>query len=79
VIAGHLNGRVSFAAGMAHLGGTARPYARDELQRGRREAVRDAATVLGEEIEGDVLDDPAPPSGTRRRIGCTPRRRSSRS
>ncbi len=47
--------RVSFAAGMAHLGGTALPYARDELQLGRGEAVRDAATVLSRYVDAIVI------------------------
>src|SRR5262245_51555412 len=47
--------RVSFAAGMAHLGGTALPYARDELQLGRGEAVEDAATVLSRYVDGIVI------------------------
>jgi ornithine carbamoyltransferase len=47
--------RVSFAAGMAHLGGTALAYARDELQLGRGEAVRDAANVLSRYVDAIVI------------------------
>jgi ornithine carbamoyltransferase len=47
--------RVSFAVAMAHLGGTALPYARDELQLGRGEAVRDAANVLSRYVDAIVI------------------------
>jgi ornithine carbamoyltransferase len=47
--------RVSFAAAMAHLGGVALPYARDELQLGRGEKVRDAAIVLSRYVDAIVI------------------------
>ena len=47
--------RVSFAAGMAQLGGAAIPLATGELQLGRGETVRDTALVLSRYLDAVVV------------------------
>jgi ornithine carbamoyltransferase len=47
--------RVSFAVAMAQLGGSALTFARDELQLGRGETVRDTALVLSGYVDGIVI------------------------
>jgi len=47
--------RVSFAAGIAQLGGTALSFSADELQLARGETIRDTAAVLSRYIEGIVI------------------------
>jgi ornithine carbamoyltransferase len=47
--------RVSFAAGMAQLGGVAVPLATGELQLGRGETVRDTALVLSRYLDAVVV------------------------
>ena len=47
--------RVSFAAGMAQLGGAAVPLATGELQLGRGETVRDTALVLSRYLDAVVV------------------------
>jgi ornithine carbamoyltransferase len=47
--------RVSFAAGIAQLGGTALSFRGDELQLGRGETIRDTALVLSRYLDGLVI------------------------
>lgn len=47
--------RVSFAAGMAHLGGVALPFATGEMQLGRGETIRDTALVLSRFLDALVV------------------------
>jgi len=47
--------RVSFAAGIAQLGGTALAFSADELQLARGETIRDTATVLSRYLDGLVI------------------------
>ena len=47
--------RVSFAAAMTHLGGAALPFARDELQLGRGESLRDTALVFSAYLDAVVV------------------------
>jgi ornithine carbamoyltransferase len=47
--------RVSFAAGIAQLGGTALAFSGDELQLARGETIRDTATVLSRYLDGLVI------------------------
>ena len=47
--------RVSFTAGIAHLGGTALSFSADELQLGRGETIRDTALVLSRYLDGLVI------------------------
>ncbi len=47
--------RVSFAAAMSHLGGTALPFTREELQLGRGETVEDTARTLSAYVDGVVV------------------------
>ena len=47
--------RVSFAAGIAQLGGTALPFSADELQLARGETVRDTAVVLSRYLDALVI------------------------
>ena len=47
--------RVSFAAGIAQLGGTALPFSAEELQLARGETIRDTAVVLSRYVDGLVI------------------------
>ena len=47
--------RVSFAAGIAQLGGTGLSFSADELQLARGETIRDTAVVLSRYLEGLVV------------------------
>src|SRR5436305_10318699 len=47
--------RVSFAAGIAQLGGTALSFSADELQLARGETTRDTAVVLSRYLDGLVV------------------------
>jgi len=47
--------RVSFAVGVAHLGGTALSFSADELQLARGETIRDTATVLSRYLDAIVI------------------------
>jgi ornithine carbamoyltransferase len=47
--------RVSFAAGIAQLGGTALPFSADELQLARGETIRDTAVVLSRYLDALVI------------------------
>jgi ornithine carbamoyltransferase len=47
--------RVSFAAGIAQLGGTALSFSADELQLARGETIRDTAVVLSRYLDGLVV------------------------
>jgi ornithine carbamoyltransferase len=47
--------RVSFAAGIAQLGGTALPFSAEELQLARGETIRDTAVVLSRYLDALVI------------------------
>ena len=62
--------RVSFAAGIAQLGGTALPFSGEELHLARGETIRDTAAVLSRYV--DANRDPDVRAG-RRRATCPAR------
>ena len=47
--------RVSFAAGIAQMGGTALSFSAEELQLARGETIRDTAVVLSRYLDGLVV------------------------